>query len=386
MSLTTAQELDTHDRPDRSTGSAGPRPRRSSSSWIASALAGNAFAATLAERMRAETEHAVHGLGRSPGRLRPAGPGAAPGRARATRVSRADYAVGTPVYAHRGRDLPAESRVAVEAGRRGPRGRDQGRVGRRVLAGARPGPGDRRVRRSGPYRIGRVAGRDDEPGGRRAAGLRGVRAVPRRAGARGPDEAARGARRAGRARPLAGPPAPVRRRRRGVRRHRGDPRPRHRAGRLDRPGLPPGLRGRARLLAVAEPRRAGAEGAAGPARARLGQPRPPHVPLLAAVLPAPDRHVRDARASTSASGSTRASTPAGAPRSSSTRRPGSSSSPTSTSPPRRPTHDFAHHALPDLPRPEHRRALGRPARRVDPRGRHAPPRGPVRLRRASATA
>ena len=53
----------------------------------------------------------------------------------------------------------------------------------------------------------------------------------------------------------------------------------------------------------------------------------------------------------SASGSTPASTPAGARRSSSTRRPASSSSPTSTSPPRRPTHDFAHHALPDLPRP-----------------------------------
>ena len=65
----------------------------------------------------------------------------------------------------------------------------------------------------GPYRVGDDRRRSDEPGRGRAARLPGVRALPRRAGARGTDDAARRPRRPGRPRPLGGPAAPVRRRR-----------------------------------------------------------------------------------------------------------------------------------------------------------------------------
>ena len=219
-------------------------------------------------------------------------------------------------------------------------------------AGPRPGPGDRRATRWARTGSAGCRARRTTARGGRAARLPRVRAVPGRPGPRGPDEAARGARRPGRARPLGGAAAAVRRRRRGVRRDRGDPRPRDRAGRLARPGLPPGLRGRARLLAVAQP-------AARVQKARqdrlgpgLGEPRPPHLPLLAAVLPARHRHVR-ARSGFVAPRAVprRRARRLGCPDPRAPDRPASSSSPTSTSPPRRPTHDFAHEALPDLPRP-----------------------------------
>ena len=159
------------------------------------------------------------------------------------------------------------------------------------------------------------------------------------------------------------------------------PRARDRAGGLDRPGVPPGLRGRARLLAVAQHGGAGPEGPPGPARPGLGQPRPPYVPLLAAVLSRESSACSRGWASSCASGFTPARTPAGAPRSSSIRSPASSSSPTSTWRPRRPPRTSPTRSLPDLPRPGTVGLVGRPARRVDPGSRHASPGSPVRLRR-----
>ena len=279
----------TTDRLRPSTGSAGPRPRRCVDDWIDAALAGNAFAANLAERMRDETntrfadwvDHLV--VADQPGlaatasgaRLRPAGRRLTPS--------------GTPVYAHAGGMFP-QDRGRSGRRARGPRGGDQGRVGRRVLAGARPGAGDPRLSaRALSGRAGRRARR------RRLAvverrGYLGFEPFPGELAREGRMTPARRARRPGRARALAGPAAAVRRRRRGVRRDRGDARPRDRAGRLDRPGLPPRLRGRARLLAVAEPRRRRSRR---PGRTGSGSGWANHdhhtFRSLAAVLPAPDR-------------------------------------------------------------------------------------------------
>ena len=68
--------------------------------------------------------------------------------------------------------------------------------------------------------------------------------------------------------------ARIRPRRRTDRRRDRRPRPRL--------GVRPVLRRRARVLAAPQPRRPGAERPAETARPRLGQPRPPHLPLLAA--------------------------------------------------------------------------------------------------------
>ena len=303
---------------------AGPPRSELVNRLIDQALEGNPFAAELAARM---VPRPVPGLptgltisflkvGRCPGRWSPW----------AMRHPIA-YEVGVPVYAHAGGIFPG-SPLKSRAGKRTSRGlarssRSRSRSSRSPRSpGSRPGTGDPGLSAgSVPGRPDRRSG--DEPGGRRAAGLPRVRAVPRRPAARGADEAARGARRPGRARPLAGPAPAVRRRRGGVRRDRGDPRPRDRAGRLARPGLPPGLRGRARLLAVAEPRRAGPEGPAGPARAWAGRTTTTTPSAARGGSSRGSSGCSRRSASSSASGSTPASTPAGAPRSSSTRRPGS---------------------------------------------------------------
>ena len=67
----------------------------------------------------------------------------------------------------------------------------------------------------GPYRVGRIPGERTTLAVVERRGYLGLRAVPRRPGARGPDEAARRPRRPGGARPLARPAPAVRRRRRG---------------------------------------------------------------------------------------------------------------------------------------------------------------------------
>ncbi len=213
----------------------------------------------------------------------------------------------------------------------------------------RPGPGDRRLS-DGPLPDRPDRRRADDAGRGRAARLPGLRAISRRPGARGPDEAARGPRCPGGARPLAGAEAPVRRRCRGIRRHRGDPRAGDRAGGLDRPGVPPGLRGRARVLAVAQHGRARSEGPAGPPRPGLGEPRPSHVPLLAAVLPANHRHVHAAGFRAARAVPRRGPRRLGRadPRAAGhgdrhLRRPRPA--------PEEATEDFAHQSLPDLPRP-----------------------------------
>ncbi len=316
----------------------------------------------------------------------PAGPAWPAGSRRwATSARPIRYAVERPVFAHRGGMLP---RIAVVAASRATDAAEPGV--REVAIKVESVAAFSRAHDLGLEIVGLSARPLSGRPGLRASGTTlavverrgylGFEPFPGEPGARGPDEAARGPRRPGRARALARPAPTVRRRRRGVRRHRGDARPRDRAGGLDRPGLSPGLRGRARLLAVAEPRRAGAEGPAGPARAGLGEPRPPHLPFLPAVLPPPDRHVRAARLPAPRAVPRRRARRLGAPD------------------PRAPDHRDRHLRRP-RPRPrggrpglrppgparpaaaEHRRPLGRPARRVDPRGRHAPPRSPVRLRR-----
>ena len=142
-----------------------------------------------------------------------------------TSARRSDTPVNAPVFAHPGGIFPRIARSPA-VGRRGAgraRGGDQGRLGRGVLPAPRPGPGDRRLS-DGPLSDRPGPGRADDAGRGRAPGVSGLRAVPRRAGPRRPDEAARGPRRPGGARPLAGAAATVRRRCRGLRRHRGDAR------------------------------------------------------------------------------------------------------------------------------------------------------------------
>ena len=206
--------------------------------WIAAALEGNAFAADLAGRMARRDEHAVRRLGRSPGRRRRAR--AWPRRSRALGYVRQADAVrrrASPVFAPRGRDVP-EARASCRArGRRCARSRSR----------SSRSPSSRGLttwawRSSatplGPYRVG---------ADRRAAAT--TLAVVERRGYLGfepfPGELARTGRMAPHAardalaarETLGGPAAAVRRRRRGVRRHRGDPRPGDRAGRA-RPTWP----------------------------------------------------------------------------------------------------------------------------------------------------
>ncbi len=140
-----------------------------------------------------------------------------------------------------------------------------------------------------------------------------------------------------------------------------------RTGEDRRPGMPPHLRGGARLLASEKPGRPGPKGPARSTRPRLGEPRSPHVSLLAPILPQGDRDLRAAWLPASWSGSTRAKTPAGEPRSSSIRRPASIFADLDLAADEA-EHDFAHSALPDLPPSQHGGRDRWPARRVDARG------------------
>ncbi len=166
------------------------------------------------------------------------------------------YAVNAPVFAHPGGIFPRLAIMAASPGGNGaggtapparipPSARSRSRSTRSRRS---PGPTTwawiSRVTRWGPTGSAAYPGADDD-GRRRAQGLPGLRTLPRRDGPRRPDEAARGPRRPGRAGPLARPSTPVRGRCPGVRRHRGDSGAGHRAGRIDRPGVSPGLRGRA---------------------------------------------------------------------------------------------------------------------------------------------
>ena len=209
---------------------------------IAKAVAGNTFAATLAERMRAETstrfkdwvDHLVvsgqEGLGP---RLRELG----------FKRQATDYGVGVPVFAHEGGIFP---RLAIAPGS----GLEVSSLAIKVESIADFSRAfdlglDVRGYVLGPYRVGRVPGERTD-----------LEVVERRA-LHGFDPFPGDLAREGRMRPHAardalaarelwkGRKTPVRRRRQGLRRDRADLGTGHRTGRFGRPGLPPRLRGRA---------------------------------------------------------------------------------------------------------------------------------------------
>ena len=203
----------------------------------------------------------------------------------------------------------------------------------------------------GPYRVGRVPGDDDDAGRGRAAGLPGFRAVSGRAGARGANEAARGTRRPGGTRPLAG------------RRRRFDD---------DEEGFDATEATLERVIELAgstdlachlvfeverdywQSRNTAARvQKARQDRLGLGWANHDHHTFRCSrrFFPAHDRHVHPARVSSCASGSTPVSTPAGVRRSSSIPSPASSSSPISIWPPKKPPRISPTRSLPDLPRP-----------------------------------
>ena len=158
------------------------------------ALAGNAFAAGLAGRMAAETgtrfpdwvDHLV--LGDRPGLAKEL-------RTLGYRRVQPDQAVGA-VYAHDGGMFP---RLVLAAGA-GPEVREVAIKVESVTDFSRAHDLGLEVvgNPMGPYRVGRLkGGRRGRLRGGRAPGLSRVRAVPRRAGPRRPDDAARGPRGAG---------------------------------------------------------------------------------------------------------------------------------------------------------------------------------------------
>ena len=153
--------------------------------------------------------HEVEGLARSPGRARLTQTGEDAGRAGIPPGA-------GPLCRRRSRLRPCRRDLSPDRGDpvRGSERRD--RRGRRFATWRSRSSRSRRSREPttsgleilgyplGPYRSAIDSRQAGQPRGGRAAGLPGVRAVPRRAGAAGTDEAARGPRRPGRARPLAG--------------------------------------------------------------------------------------------------------------------------------------------------------------------------------------
>ena len=249
---------------------------------IATALEGNAFAARLAERMARESstrfgdwvDHLV--IGETPGLGRTL-------RDLGYVRQETPYASGTPVFAHSGGMFP---RIAVD---HGPEVRDVAIKVESIASFSRTHDLGLNVLGYplGPYRVGRIPGESTSL------------AVVERRGYVGFDPFSSDMARVGRITPQVGPRRPsgsqelwespaatVRRRRRGVRRRpRSHPGPGHRAGGRPGPGVSPGLRGRARLLAIEEPRGPGPEGPPGPAGAGVGEPRPSHLSVVPTVLP-----------------------------------------------------------------------------------------------------
>ena len=178
-------------------------------------LEGNAFAAELARRMIGETstnfkvwvDHIV-----VEGSAELAKSLVAAGYEREV----APYALGVPVYAHRGGAFPRIAIVSSEGGNGDLHGlrnvRDLAIKVESVVAflpGSRPGAGDLGLS-AGPVPERRGAGRANAARGTGAAGVPRVRAVSGRPRSRRPDGAAGGTRCAGRARPLGSAAAAVR--------------------------------------------------------------------------------------------------------------------------------------------------------------------------------
>ncbi len=317
---------------------------------VASALSGNAFAAELARRMEDETstrfvdwvDHLV--LTETDGltaELEAVG---------YRREWQGNYAVNVPVFGHEGGLFP---RLAVASGT-GPEVREVAIKVESVADFSRAHDLGLEIvgYAMGPYRVGRVPGAEDEPGGGRAAGLSGLRAVPERPRPRGADGAADGPGRAWR-------PATS-----GTGGSVGSTTTRRVSTRPRRPwsGSSSFAEARRTWRATSSSRWSGTTGSRGTGRRRCrkgGRTGSGSAGRTTTTTPSAARGGSSRGSSGSSSGwgsssasaSTPGRTPAGGRRCWSTRSRGSSSSPTSTWPPRRSTTDFAHQALPDLPRP-----------------------------------
>ena len=187
---------------------------------VEQALAGNAFAARLAERMTPETgtiiqnwlDHLVVGAPPSFG-SRLVGLG--------FERQAATYAVGTSLYAHPGGIFPRIAHVPAVGGVTAVKDLAIKVDSAAAFSGAHNLGLKLQGYPLGPYRFARVAGDATDLVVVERRGYLGYRGVPQRAGPAGPDEAPGGARRAGGPRSLAGSQTAVRRRRRGLRRDRG---------------------------------------------------------------------------------------------------------------------------------------------------------------------